>query len=444
MRPLSCQFKGCGHVAGDKYRLKTHMRVHSEERPFACSKKDCPKRFKSTNDRKVHEESTHGPRQYKCGHCERRFTRNSSLHRHHKSAHPNLDLSLVTATDLADNLRAAPHQFETVAGGASLQKIEESRYLGSNSTSTAPVQAWRSVPANIPLSALWSDPCPSRSEIISATRNRNAAVLSATGIHHEQLRQRTISENFGAGSQWSDSWGKSIESTNSTLSHLPPPSQVSRLSELKRSRWSASFSPSTTDHTCKTSASASRIEIVGNRKDLDMDSVNHLNTDGNGEGVLPAISSLSNTAISSAAGMKRRYLIQNPGHTEYSALHLAARFLRARRIEASLRSGCQIDDLAANGRTALHTVCACAADRDLDDVMSCVRVLLKAGIHINHQDQDGNTALHLLFGQYCFRNDAEVVGQRVFNLLYREGAHICLPNNRGRKVDDLLPLIRFS
>uniref|UniRef100_A0A182JF47 C2H2-type domain-containing protein n=1 Tax=Anopheles atroparvus TaxID=41427 RepID=A0A182JF47_ANOAO len=64
--------------------LKNHQRVHSSNKPYACSL--CPKRFKSTDAKKKHE-ITHTGVRFACKLCEKSYSYKTQLAAHYRKDH---------------------------------------------------------------------------------------------------------------------------------------------------------------------------------------------------------------------------------------------------------------------------------------------------------------------------------------------------------------------
>lgn len=83
-KDYKCHF--CEKLLTSQASLKTHIRIHTGERPFVCP--DCPKRFRSRIHLMSHRVVHTKERPYACKICSKSYTQRGPLRHHIKKTHP--------------------------------------------------------------------------------------------------------------------------------------------------------------------------------------------------------------------------------------------------------------------------------------------------------------------------------------------------------------------
>jgi len=84
-KPFACTYDGCDKSFAHNSHLTRHERIHTGKKPFECDHDGCGKRFSDKSNFKVHMHMHTGEKPFSCSDCGKKFTTKSSCTRHEKS-----------------------------------------------------------------------------------------------------------------------------------------------------------------------------------------------------------------------------------------------------------------------------------------------------------------------------------------------------------------------
>lgn len=106
-KPYLCTYENCNRAFARSENRKIHVRSHTGQKPFSCkyaAEFNCTKKFSNSSDRAKHEQTHKDPKPYRCEvvGCTKRYTDPSSLRKHVKSHSQEEQLQYRRSKDLAN------------------------------------------------------------------------------------------------------------------------------------------------------------------------------------------------------------------------------------------------------------------------------------------------------------------------------------------------------
>jgi len=89
-----CTHPECDKAYAKAAHLKSHMRIHTGERPFPCDWEGCNKQFVRSDELKRHRRVHTGENRFQCPICFMKFKRSDHLTKHARK-HPNFDMNML-------------------------------------------------------------------------------------------------------------------------------------------------------------------------------------------------------------------------------------------------------------------------------------------------------------------------------------------------------------
>lgn len=80
-----CHYPGCGKVYGKTSHLRSHLRLHTGERPYMCMWPQCGKKFTRSDELQRHNRTHTGEKRFCCSLCGKKFMRSDHLNKHIKT-----------------------------------------------------------------------------------------------------------------------------------------------------------------------------------------------------------------------------------------------------------------------------------------------------------------------------------------------------------------------
>ena len=199
-KPYRCEYPTCTRSFSRLENLKLHVRTHTGEKPYECHYEGCTKKFNNTSDRAKHMKTHITRKPYVCKYpgCGKSYTDPSSMRKHIKYTHKLKERQEEAGYDGGIGLSNGPHSHQR-----SSRKRDSTSTSGSSSSPTTPnAQATRFIHPHPGihgavtighsingqfLHTLPSPPILSATSINSTNPNAAAVTLNANQVPQPQL-----------------------------------------------------------------------------------------------------------------------------------------------------------------------------------------------------------------------------------------------------------------
>ena len=94
-KPYACTFENCGKRFSSSSGRIRHMRTHTGEKPYACTFENCNKKFARSSALSRHVKIHTGDKEHVCPYCYYGFVQKIQLQKHFKKIHSSSEGDIV-------------------------------------------------------------------------------------------------------------------------------------------------------------------------------------------------------------------------------------------------------------------------------------------------------------------------------------------------------------